>query len=76
MKEVIKGKGKRDQKHKSAALEADEPETELEPEMAYAAKEVIKGRGKRGWKAKSAVQEADEPEPEPEVAQMIKSPKL
>ena len=30
-KEVIKGKGKRGRKHKSAALEADEPETEAEP---------------------------------------------
>ncbi len=29
-KEVIKGKGKRDRKRKSAALEADEPEAEQE----------------------------------------------
>jgi hypothetical protein len=28
-KEVIKGKGKRGQKHKSAAVEADEPEPEV-----------------------------------------------
>ncbi|KAH6666720.1 hypothetical protein B0J14DRAFT_705200 [Halenospora varia] len=70
-KEVIKGKGKRGRKHKSAALEADEPEadkpeTEAEPEVAHTAKEVINGRGKRGRKRKSAAQEADEPEPEPE----------
>jgi hypothetical protein len=43
-KEVIKGKGKRGRKHKSAALEADE----LELEVAYTAKEVTNGRGKRG----------------------------
>ena len=67
-KEVIKGKGKRGRKRKSAALEADEPETEAEPEVARAAKEVINGRGKRGRKRKSAAQEADEPEPE--VARM------
>jgi hypothetical protein len=59
-KEVIKGKGKRGRKRKSAALEADEPETE--PEVARAAKEVINGRGKRGRKRKSAAQEADKPE--------------
>jgi hypothetical protein len=33
-KEIIKGKGKRGRKRKSAALEADEPETEAEPEVA------------------------------------------
>jgi len=55
-KEVIKGKGKRGWKRKSAALEADEPETEAEPEVARAAKEVINGRGKRGRKRKSAAQ--------------------
>lgn len=54
-KEVIKGKGKRSRKRKSATLEADELETELEPEVAYTAKEVINGRGKRGRKRKSAV---------------------
>jgi hypothetical protein len=75
-KEVIKGKGKRGWKRKSAALEAEEPEAEPEepeaepePEVARAAKEVINGRGKRSWKRKSATQEAEEPEPE--VAQMI-----
>jgi hypothetical protein len=71
VKEVMKDKGKRGRKHKSAALEADESETELEPEPeeAHAAKEVIKGKGKYGWKRKSAAQEADESEPG--VAQMI-----
>ena len=74
-KEVIKGKGKCGQKRKSAALEADEPETEpeeAEPEVARAAKEAINGRGKRGRKRKSAAQEAEEPEPE--VARMIDAP--
>ncbi|KAF4625012.1 hypothetical protein G7Y89_g13158 [Cudoniella acicularis] len=73
-KDVVKGKGKRGRKRKSAALEPDEPE--LEPEVARAAKEGIKGRGKRGRKRKSAAPEADkpEPEPEPEVAQMIDAP--
>ncbi|KAF4626224.1 hypothetical protein G7Y89_g11935 [Cudoniella acicularis] len=33
-KEVIKGKGKRGRKRKSAALEADEPELEPGPEVA------------------------------------------
>jgi hypothetical protein len=33
-KEVIKGKGKRGQKCKSAALEAGEPESDSEPEVA------------------------------------------
>ena len=42
-KEVIKGKGNRGQKRKSAALEADEPETEAEPEVARAAKEPQTG---------------------------------
>jgi hypothetical protein len=81
-KEVIKGKGKRGRKRKSAALEADEPgedepETEPEPEVARAAKEVIEGRGKRGRKRKSVAPEADEPEPEPEpeVARIIEAPK-
>jgi hypothetical protein len=32
-KEVIKGKGERGRKRKSAALDADEPEPELEPEL-------------------------------------------
>jgi hypothetical protein len=49
-KEVIKGKGKRSRKRKSAALEADEPEADEpgadpEPEVARAAEEVIKGKG-------------------------------
>ena len=73
-KEVIKGKGKRGRKRKSAALEADEPESELELEVARTAKEVINGRGKRGRKRKSAALEVDEPEPEPEVARMIEVP--
>jgi hypothetical protein len=59
-KEVIKSKGKRGRKRESAALEADEPETEPEPKVARAAKEVINGRGKRGQKRKSAVLEVDE----------------
>ena len=33
-KEVVKGKGKRGRKRKSAAPEAGEPESELEPEVA------------------------------------------
>lgn len=33
-KEVIKGKGKRGRKRKSATLEAGKPESELEPEVA------------------------------------------
>jgi hypothetical protein len=79
VKEVIKGKGKRGRKRKSAALEADEPEAaepeiEPEPEAAHAAEEVINGRGKRGRKRKSAALEADEPEPEPEVARIIEAP--
>ncbi|RYP66649.1 hypothetical protein DL770_008758 [Monosporascus sp. CRB-9-2] len=78
-KEVIKGKGKRGRKRKSAALQAGEPEPdepeadevpELEPEVAPAAKEV--GKGKRGRKRKRAALEADEleaeAEAEPEVA--------
>jgi hypothetical protein len=75
-KDVIKGKGKRGRKRKSTALEADEPETEAEPEVAHTAKEVINGRGKRGRKRKSAAQEADEPEPEPEpeVVRIIEAP--
>jgi hypothetical protein len=83
-KEVIKSKGKRGRKRKSAALETDEPETETEEpeaegpeaepelEVARAAKEAINGRGKRGRKRKSAAQEADEPEPE--VARIIDAP--
>jgi hypothetical protein len=75
-KEVIKGKGKRGRKRKSAALETDEPEPE--PEVARAAKEVINGRGNRGRKRKSAALEADEPEselePEPGVSRMIEAP--
>jgi len=73
-KEVIKGKGKRGRKRKSAALEADEPESELELEVARTAKEVINGRGKRGRKRKSAAQEPEEQEPEPEVARTIDAP--
>ena len=73
-KEVIKGKGKRGRKRKSATLEADEPETEVEavPEVAHAAKEVITGKRKHGRKH---VQEANEPEPEPEqeVVQTIEA---
>jgi hypothetical protein len=74
-KEVIKGKGKRGRKRKSAVLEADEPELD-EPEVARATEEVINGRGKRGRKRKSAAPEADEPEveAEPEVARMIEAP--
>jgi hypothetical protein len=53
-KEVIKGKGKRGRKCKSAAVEADEPEPYSEPEVARAAEEVINGRGKRGRKCKIA----------------------
>ena len=73
-KEVTKGKGKRGRKRKSAALEADEPETEAEPEVARAVKEAINGKGKRGRKRKSAALEADEPELElePEVARAVK----
>jgi hypothetical protein len=66
-KEVIKGKGKRGRKRKSAAVEADEPELDSEPEVARAAEEVINGRGKRG--RKRTTQKADEPELE--VARMI-----
>jgi hypothetical protein len=66
-KEVIKGTGKRGRKRKSAALEADEPEAEAEPEVAHAVKEVITGKRKRSRKRKSAVQEADESEPEPDL---------
>jgi hypothetical protein len=68
-KEIIKGKGKRGRKRKSTALEAGEPELEVEPapEAGRSAKEVIKGKGKRDRKVKSA---ALEPEPEPELARM------
>ena len=37
VKDAIKGKGKRGRKRKSAALEADEPEADLEPEVARVA---------------------------------------
>ncbi|KAG4434274.1 hypothetical protein IFR05_010239 [Cadophora sp. M221] len=69
-KEVIKGKGKRGRKRKNAVLEADDPETEEEPEVARTAKEAINDRGKRGWKRKGAA-----PEPEPEVERVIEAPK-
>jgi hypothetical protein len=74
-KEVIKSKGKRGWKRKSAAVEAEESEAdepEAEPEVACAAKEVINGRGKRSRKRKSVVQEAEELEPE--VARMTDAP--
>ena len=45
-KEVLKGKGKRGQKHKENTLEAEE--LDLEPGLACVAKEAIKGKGKRG----------------------------
>jgi hypothetical protein len=80
-----KVKGKRGQKRKSDALEADEleaeanseleadsePEPEPEPEVARAAKEAIKGRRNRRGKRKIA-QEAEEPEPE--VARVMYTP--
>ncbi|KFZ24430.1 hypothetical protein V502_01093 [Pseudogymnoascus sp. VKM F-4520 (FW-2644)] len=68
-KEIIKGKGKRGRKRKSTALEAGEPELEVEPELELtrSAKEVIKSKGKSGQKCKSATLE---PEPEPELARM------
>jgi hypothetical protein len=76
-KEVIKDKGNRGRKRKSATVEADEPEPD-EPEVARAAEEVINGRGKRGRKRKIAAREVDEPEPElepePEVARVIDVP--
>jgi hypothetical protein len=72
-KEVIKGKGKRGQKCKSTAIEADEPEADdqepepepevdSEPEVACVAGEAINGREKRGWKRKTVVHKAEEPE--------------
>ena len=81
-KEVIKGKGQHGRKRKSAALEADVPESdseldpEPEPEVARAAKDVINGKGTRGRKRKKATPEAGEPEPEPEpeVARRIAAP--
>ena len=78
-KDVVKSKGKRGRKRKSAALEADEPEAdepevEAEPEVARAAKEVITGKGKRSRKRKSAAQEAEKPEPESEVARTTDAP--
>jgi hypothetical protein len=52
VKEVIKGKGQRGRKRKSATLEADKlevvDELELELEVARATKEVIIGSGRRG----------------------------
>jgi hypothetical protein len=45
LREIIKSKGKRGWKRKSAALEADGPEPEAELEVARGAKEVIDGRG-------------------------------
>jgi hypothetical protein len=51
-KDVIKGKGKRGRKRKSAALKAEDPEAEAE--VARAAKEAINSRGKCGRKRKSA----------------------
>ena len=71
-KEVIKGKGKRGRKRKSAALEAAEPE--LEPKVACAAKQIINGREKRSQKRKSATLEADDLEIEPEVERMTEVP--
>jgi hypothetical protein len=64
-KEVINGKGRRGQKRKSAALEADgpegdEPEPEPELEVVRATKEGIKGKGKRGRKRMTAAHEAEE----------------
>jgi hypothetical protein len=67
-KDVIKGKGKRSRKRKSATLEANKPKLEpelkpelnSEPEVARATKKVINGKGKRGRKRKSATQEAEE----------------
>jgi hypothetical protein len=72
-KDAMKGKGKRGRKRKSAALEADKPDAEAEPEVARAAKEVITGKSRRGRKRKSVVQETDEPQPgpEPEAVQTI-----
>ncbi|KFY96253.1 hypothetical protein V500_02535 [Pseudogymnoascus sp. VKM F-4518 (FW-2643)] len=68
-KELLKSKGRRCRKRKSAALEAGELELELEPEpeVARSAKEAIKGKGKRGRKRSSAALEL---EPEPELARM------
>ena len=80
-KDVIKGKGKRGQKHKSVALETGEPnkpdaEAEPGPKVARTAKEVIKGHGKRSRKRKIAVCEVDKPvpAPEPKAAQIINVP--
>jgi hypothetical protein len=49
----------------------EEPEPELEPEIARTAKELTMGKGKRGRKRKSAALEAGV---EPEVAQTIEAP--
>jgi hypothetical protein len=68
---VIKGKGKRGRKRKSAALEADS-QRQTEPEVARAAEGGIEGKGKRGRKRKTAAHEAEEPEPE--VALTINAP--
>jgi len=60
-KDVIKGKGKRGRKRKSATLEANKPKIEpkLEPKLelkvAYITKYAINGKGKRGLKRKSAI---------------------
>ena len=65
-KEVIKGKGKRGRKRKSATLEASELEAneqelnleleaDLELKVARVAEEVINGKGKRGRKRKIAI---------------------
>ena len=76
--------------HKSAVLEADEPDPEPdepdepeldepqpEPKVVHTTKLVIPGRGKYWRKCRSAALEADkpEPEPEPEVAQTIEAQK-
>ena len=47
IKKVVKGKGKHSRKYKSIVIEADKPEPDLEPEVAYIIKEIINGRGKR-----------------------------
>ncbi|KFY05438.1 hypothetical protein V491_09129 [Pseudogymnoascus sp. VKM F-3775] len=69
VKDLLKSKGRRCRKRKSAVLEAGELELELEPEpeVARSAKEAIKGKGKRGRKRSSAALEL---ETEPELARM------
>ncbi|TAQ83790.1 hypothetical protein B7494_g7892 [Chlorociboria aeruginascens] len=71
----MKDRKKCGRKRKSTALEADEPEADMEAEseVAHAAKEVITGKRKHGRKRKSAVLEADEPEPEPEPVSWLGS---